>query len=50
MGTFGRCTICQAAMCFSSLITMASSSKPSELWSTLSAILCRGFICRINNM
>ena len=30
--------------------TVASSSKSSKLWSTLSAILCRGFICRVNNM
>jgi len=30
--------------------TMAGCSKSSKLWSTLSAILCRGIICSFNNM
>ncbi|KAJ6353630.1 hypothetical protein OIU76_002619 [Salix suchowensis] len=32
------------------LLPWLVAANPSELWSTLSAILCRGFICRINNM
>ncbi|XP_061949209.1 uncharacterized protein LOC133672720 isoform X3 [Populus nigra] len=44
MGMFGRCTICQAAMCFSLLM------KSSKLWSTSSAILCKGIICSFINM
>ncbi|XP_061949208.1 uncharacterized protein LOC133672720 isoform X2 [Populus nigra] len=50
MGMFGRCTICQAAMCFSLLITMAGCRKSSKLWSTSSAILCKGIICSFINM